>query len=304
MLFVALPMLLFYRLMYPVIQSFNWAANQILRLVGLRQAAESELAHSEEELRLILAHSQRLGKIALEEREMLERVFQYGDRKVRQIMVPRSEIVFLSTHRPLAENVELARQQEHSRYPLCNQELDQVLGMVLLKDLLWKLRESADFADLVSLKREILYVPENQPIHELMKQFQSRHIHMAIVVDEYGGTSGLVTMEDIVEELVGEIQDELDEETPKYLRNADGSVLMDGSLLIEEVEKILATELSDQHNDTVGGHLLSLIGRRPRIGDMVKAGDYSARIVDMKGLRISRILFTPLTGVERSPNHK
>src|SRR5512136_1287844 len=104
---------------------------------------------------------------------MLERVFQYGDRNVRQIMVPRSGIVFLSTHRSLAKNVELARQQEHSRYPLCNQELDQVLGMVHLKDLLWKLRESGDMVDLVSLKRDILYVPENQPIRELMKQFQS-----------------------------------------------------------------------------------------------------------------------------------
>jgi CBS domain containing-hemolysin-like protein len=302
MIFVALPMLIFYRVMYPLIRSFNGAANLVLHMVGLRPAAESELAHSEEELRLILAHSQRQGKIATEERDMLERVFDYGDRNVRQIMVPRSQIVFLSTHRSLAENIELARQQDHSRYPLCNQELDQVLGMVHLKDLLWKLREFGDLVDLASLKRDILFVPETQPIRVLMKQFQLRHIHMAIVVDEYGGTSGLVTLEDVIEELVGEIQDEFDEETPKYLRNTDGSILMDGGLLIEEAEKILATELSDQHNDTVGGHLLSIIGRRPRIGDTVQAGDYVARIVDMKGLRISKILFTPVPGRERSPD--
>jgi len=302
MLFVALPMLLFYRLMYPVIQSFNWAANQILRLAGLRPGEESELAHSEEELRLILAHSQRLGKIASEEREMLERVFDYGDRNVRQIMVPRNGIVFLSTHRPLAENVELARQQDHSRYPLCNQELDQVLGMVHLKELLWKLRESGDSVDLLSLKRDILFVPETQPIRELMKQFQSRHIHMAIVVDEYGGTSGLVTMEDVIEELVGEIQDEFDEEAPKYLRHADGSVTIDGGVLIDEAEKILSTELSDQHNDTVGGHLLSLIGKRPRVDDTVRAGDYTARIAEVKGMRISKIHFTPLGDDECVPD--
>ncbi|HEV8291174.1 MAG TPA: hemolysin family protein, partial [Tepidisphaeraceae bacterium] len=294
LLWAILPMQLFYYAMFPLIFFFRHSAKLMLGLVGLKSSSESALAHSEEELRLLLAHSQKHGAIQAEERDLLERVFLYGDRNVHQIMVSRNEIIYLSAARPLSENIEIARQQEHSRYPLCEKDLDHVIGMVHLKDLLWRLREAGDSLDLRTLKRDILFVPETQPIRELMKEFQRRHIHMAVVVDEYGGTSGLVTLEDVVEELVGEIQDEFDEEAPKYLRNPDGSILVDGRLLIDEAETLLGTELSDQHNDTVGGHLLSLIGRRPRVGDIVRAGNYQARIADVKGLRISKIVFTPI----------
>jgi CBS domain containing-hemolysin-like protein len=294
MLWVALPIRMFHLLMYPFITVFNTMANFVIRALGMQPASEVELAHSEEELRLILAHSQKVGVIASEERDMLERVFDFGDRNVHQIMVPRSDIVYLSSHRTLQDNVEVARQNEHSRYPFCAGDLDHIDGMVHLKDLLWRLNEADEAFDLESLKREILFVPATQPIRMLMKEFQRQHVHMAIVVDEYGGTSGLVTLEDIIEELVGEIQDEFDEEAPKYLRQPDGTFLVDGRLLIDEAEKILNTELSDQHNDTVGGHLLSRIGRRPRTGDVVVAGDYEARIIEVKGFRISKIVFSPL----------
>lgn len=296
MLFVAIPMKILYKVMYPVINGFNFFANLVIRFVGLKPASESELVHSEEELRMLLVHSQKSGIIPRKEQMMLERVFDFGDRNVHKIMVPRNEIIFLSTQKPLEENVKIARQLEHSRYPLCDQDVDHVIGMVHLKDLFFQLHEFGEVRDLNSLKREILYVPEGQPIRELMEEFQRRHVLMAIVVDEYGGTSGLVTLEDILEELVGEIQDEFDEETPRYFKNKEGSFLVDGRLLIEEAEKILATELSDQHNDTVGGHLLSLIGRRPQVGDSARAGGYVAEVKDMKGLRISKIVFTPITG--------
>jgi CBS domain containing-hemolysin-like protein len=287
------PLRWFCRISYPLVWLLNMTANLILRGCGLNRAPEHDSAHSEEELRLILAQSHRLGAIKTEERDLLERVFDFGDRRVHQIMVPRSDIIYLSTRRSLAENVELARQQEHSRFPLCDGDLDRVLGMVHLKDLLWRLREQGDHLDLLSLKRDIIFVPETQPIGALMKDIQKRHTHMAVVVDEYGGTAGLVTLEDVIEEIVGEIQDEFDEEAPKFLHHEDGSVLMDGRVLIDEAEKSLQVELSDEHNTTIGGHLLSLIGRRPRLNDHMDVPGYTARIVDIKGLRIAKILFQP-----------
>jgi CBS domain containing-hemolysin-like protein len=302
-LFVAPPLRLFYRVFYPALWFLNSSSSFILRLFRIAPATESELAHSEEELRLLLAESHRTGTLSASKRKLLENVFDYTRRSAKHIMVPRADIVHLSLLRSLAENLETIRQTQHTRYPLCGDDIDHVIGMIHAKDLFQPAEGLLDSNDLLKIKRDMLFVPESRPLELLQRDFQQRRVHMAIVVDEYGGTSGLVTFEDVLEEIVGEIQDEFDTEAPRMESTPEGYVV-DGLVLLEEIAARLGFEPPDHESSTLGGFVIARLGRIARIGDLVQIAGYTAKVIEMKGRRVSKVLLTataPEPGRDVSP---
>ena len=290
-LLVAPPLRLFYRVFYPALWFLNASSNWFLRLISVAPASDTELAHSEEELRILLAESHRTGTLSASKRKLLENVFDYTRRSAKHIMVPRADIVYLSLLRPLAQNLETIRQTQHTRYPLCADDIDHVVGMIHSKDLFQPVEGLDDAFDLTKLKRDILFVPENRPLEALQRDFQQRRVHMAIVVDEYGGTSGLVTLEDILEEIVGEIQDEFDTEAPRMESTPEGYVV-DGLVLLEEIATRLGVTLPENESSTLGGFVIAKLGRIARIGDSVSLDGYTAKVIEMKGRRVSKLLLS------------
>ncbi|MGH7897758.1 MAG: hemolysin family protein, partial [Candidatus Binatia bacterium] len=288
-LWVALPLRFLQFVFYPAIFVLNAAANMILALLGLGKNVRESLAHSEEELRIILAESARMGEVSGPKRRLLENVFTYSGRTAKEIMIPRAEIAYVSLARTWAENLQIIRTAHHTRYPLCTLGLDHVVGMVHIKDLFDAGTEITSSEDLVQRKREILFVPESGRVDELQRQFQQKRMHMAVVVDEYGGTAGLVTLEDVLEELVGEIQDEFDREPPKIQKTPEGQVL-DGLLLISEVNGKLGLGLEEADARTVGGYVTEELGRIARVGDRVRVNGRELRVLEMKGRRVAKVL--------------
>jgi CBS domain containing-hemolysin-like protein len=297
---VAVPLLAFRRMLYPALWLLNSSSNAFLRLIGINRAANSELVHSEEELRLLLAESHRTGALSSSKRKLLENIFDYTHRSAKHIMVPRAEIVYLTLRKSLAENFDIIRSNQHTRYPLCETDIDHVVGMLHTKDLFQPAEGVRDVRDLLRMKREILFVPETRPLELLQRDFQQRRVHMALVVDEYGGTSGLVTLEDILEEIVGEIQDEFDAEPPKMEATGDGYVV-DGLVLIDEIGDRLEIEIPEHESNTLGGFVIARLGRIARVGDVVRLNGYDIKVVEMKGRRVSKLLLTPAPEHERPP---
>jgi CBS domain containing-hemolysin-like protein len=297
---VALPLRVFYVLFYPALVVLNASSNAVLRLLRIEPAGSETLAHSEEELRLILAESAKAGAVSGSKRRLLENVFAYTRRTAQEIMIPRAEIAYLSLARSWEENLAVIRATEHTRYPLCTLSLDHVVGMVHVKELFYFRDEIRSSDDLLRHKREILFVPETITLDELQRQFQQKRLHMAVVVDEYGGTTGLVTFEDVLEELVGEIQDEFDREQPKIERTAEGEIL-DGLLLVSDVNGRLGLDLGTVEAKTLGGYITAELGRIARVGDRVPAGPgREFRVIEMKGRRVSKVLLTA-SGVAGAP---
>jgi CBS domain containing-hemolysin-like protein len=207
-LLVSIPMYFFYKASYPAIWLLDKASNRLLRIIGIRPVAEHERGHDAEELRRLLA-SAHGAKISSQERKMLDNVFEFAEHTAKQIMIPRADVVYLSISRSLDENLKIARESGHTRFPLCREELDSVVGLVHIKDLF---RSTTLPSSLEQVRREISLVPETLPLDRLLRKMRQGQIHMAAVLDEYGGVSGIVTFENVIEEIVGEIQDEFDSE--------------------------------------------------------------------------------------------
>jgi CBS domain containing-hemolysin-like protein len=221
---------------------------------------------------------------------MLHAIFDLGDLVVRQVMVPRTEIVAVEADAPLAEIIALVTQSTYTKFPVYDDNLDLILGIVHAKDLLRALQES-DCHDCTAraFVREAIYVPETIPVSELLKRFRINKQHIAIVLDEYGGTAGLVTLEDLLEEIVGEVSDPFDLDTPEIQTMPDGSILIDGLTLIEEVNQQLGLALADPHYDTIAGYVLGKLGRIPRPKDIVEVDGMRFHIESMDGLRIASL---------------
>jgi CBS domain containing-hemolysin-like protein len=288
------PMSLFFRVTRPFNKLCNWSYDIVQRALNLPPPEERANVHSPEELRLLLHESHRSGTLTLAERELLENAFDFSDRTVRQVMRPRGEIAYLSIQESLEKSLERAKKNGYTRYPLCADDVDHVVGLIHVKDLLWPEHELKSPKDLVEVKRDILFVPEMIGIPALLTEMRRKKVLMAIAVDEYGVVSGICTMEDILEELVGEIQDEFDQEHPEIRPTKDGGFLVEGTVLIEDLNRRLLLAVSDQANDTVSGHILSRLGRMASAGDSLNVENYLVRIVEVKNLRISKLLFTPI----------
>jgi CBS domain containing-hemolysin-like protein len=290
-LWVAIPLWFFFMVFYPVLAAFNSVSNWVLRLIGFSPTAEGEAAHSELELMMILERAHRAGRISTRRADLLRKFLTFPNRTARQVMVPRSEVYYLALERTLEQNLAIIRESGHTRLPLCEKGLDTILGLINVKDLLWR-AEASKQVDLRSLKREILFVPETKLIEELLKEFQQHRVHMAIVVDEYGVMSGLITLEDVIEELVGEIQDEYDQETPRVQPLADGSWRVDGAMSLLDFSQRFGLALEETGEATVGGLVVSKLGRIARVGDTVRIGAHLLEVTDVHRRRISAVRVT------------
>ncbi len=279
---IAMPLYVFYWISFPAIWLLNHAAGGVLKMIGLKSAGEEELAHSEEELRLLLSSSE-MGSQSKLKREILDNVFELSLRNARQVMVPRADVIHLSTSRPLEENLAIARQSGHTRFPLCERDLDSVIGLIHIKDLF---RNTARISDIANLARPVKFVPETTPLDRLLGRMQLERQHMVAVLDEYGGVSGIVTLENVIEEIVGEIQDEFDTDRPELAKRGEGLFTLSGSMLVVDLEDELGLELSTRNEDTIAGVVLSELGRRPRVGDRVALGRAHFEVLEVQGNRI------------------
>lgn len=291
------PLRVFYIAIFPALWLLNRTSNLVLRALRLPAPDHAEGKLSLEELRLLIAAS-LTGTEADQQREILERVIRATDRPVRAIMVPRVDMQILSLNEDFEAALGRIRRQGFSRYPVCTDDNpDQVVGYVYVKDLL--LREGRERPTLQSLKRDILIVPEGRTVGEILTEFQRTKIPIALVVDEYGGTSGLVTMEDAVAEIVGDITDELKGASqPRIVTESDGSVVVDGSLPIDDLE-LGGAKLPEQEDaDTVGGYVLGRLGRLAGPGDRIDVPGWAGIVEDVRQRRVHRVRFVKVASPE------
>ncbi len=294
-LFAVVPLYIFHRLGYPIIVLFNKAAKAILNVMGMKAANETELAHSEDELRMIVSASHRGGVLDQMESELIDNVFDFADRLAREVMVPRQDMCCLFTDDSFEENMRVVRETGHTRYPLCTEDKDHVIGMVHIRDLMDLDLNDAESKNLNAVMREILVVPEGMSVAKLLQFMRRKRTHLAVVADEYGGTAGLVALEDVLEEIVGDIQDEHDnDEEAEVRRFPDGSYEFDGKVLLDDVAELLNIRLEEPEEDTIGGYIFGSLGRRPEIGDKINIGDYTFEVLQVNGFRVVRVKAIPI----------
>ena len=289
MLTVALPMLIFHRVMYPFVWLLNHVANWVARRLGFEVASEGDEAHTEEEIRLLMEESHRKGLIDDTEVDFVDNVFDFTDLNVREIMTPRTDMVCVYLEDTMEENLKVILEEQLTRYPICHEDKDHIVGFLHVKDLM-KVMAEGRRPNLRRLARKALVVPESMDVSVLLKTMQKQRSQMAIVVDEYGGTSGMVTIEDIVEEIVGDIQDEFDEERPTAERRGQRVFSVDAKMLLEELDDILEVRIEDEDVDSVGGWLYDQIGTAPRVGQMAAGGGNTFFVEEIDGVRITRVL--------------
>ncbi|MEQ2529316.1 hemolysin family protein [Bacillaceae bacterium CLA-AA-H227] len=260
-LLFAKPIILFYKIMYPFIWFLNGSARVLVGLFGLKPASEHEVAHSEEELRILLSESYKSGEINKNELKYMNNIFEFDERIAKEIMVPRTEMVTISLDGTFDEILNTIKTENYTRYPVVDGDKDSIRGFINMKEFLtahFYLQTSKEEFDLEKFINPVIRVIENVPIHDLLVKMQKERIHMAILMDEYGGTSGLVTVEDILEEIVGEIRDEFDEdEVPEIRKLKEDHYIIDAKLRIEDVNNLLGTDLSEEETDTIGGWFLT-----------------------------------------------
>ncbi len=299
MLAVALPMLIFHRIMYPFVWLLNHVANWVTRHMGFEAATEGENAHTEEEIRLLMEESHRQGLIDDTEANFVDNVFDFTELNVREIMTPRTDMVVLYLEDSFEDNLAIIMEEQLTRYPICREDKDHIIGFLHVKDLM-KLMVEGKKPNLRKLARKALVVPESMDVNVLLKTMQGSHSQLAIVVDEFGGTAGMVTIEDIVEEIVGDIQDEFDEERPTAEARGNHVYSVDAKMLLEELEDILEIKIEDEDVDSVGGWLYDQLGGEPQVGQMAAAAGNLLFVEEVDGARITRVLVkleNPLTGV-------
>ena len=276
-------------LFYPLVAVTSALARGAVRLFGIRTVPVEDIARNEEELRRIVNASEKRGELDKVESTLIDNVLEFNDRVAREVMIPRQDMVCLFTDDTLEENLDTIRRSCHTRYPLCEEDKDHVLGMIHVRDLMDHTQDK-DF-DLRSILRNIVVVSENMSGAKVLQMMQDKRIQLAVVVDEYGGTTGLLTLEDLVEEIIGEIQDEHDQpEAAEVVRLPDGNYELDGEVLLEELDELLQVDLEDaDEDDTIGGYIFGVLGRKPVAGDEVTVAGWRFTILKMDHLRVDRV---------------
>lgn len=285
----------------PFIVAINWISNALLRLAGLPADLGHEESHSAEEIRSILSLSARSGHITAHEHEIAENVFRMMELEVRHIVVPRVDVVFLTLEHDLESNLERIRTSGHSRFALCRVGLDTIEGVLHAKDIL-EVMLRGEKPDLAAIARPPLFVPETMSLSGFLRELQASRQHSAIVIDEHGTAVGMAFREDALEEIVGPLGDEFDEDEPRLNALADGSFELPGRTPLPEVESRLGFELSEDDRDegehTIGGLVTARLDRFPRKGDTVQVGPYLVRITDVSRRRVQRLRMTPIRADE------
>ena len=293
-LFVAPFMKVFSYLLLPATYVFNGTANAFTRLLGYPPASESDETHSEDEIRTLVAQSARQGMLERDEEGMIRAVFELNDKSAREIMVPRPDVVALREDADLRELVSVAAAGRYSRYPVHQGgSPDRIVGAVHVKDVL-RTVEAVGSLDAQKtardLMRDVLTIPENRRIDEILEDLRGQDLQMAVVIDEWGSFEGLFTLEDIIEEIVGEIRDEFDDEERAVKVLGDGTYRMDGRIPLGEVNEALGTDFESQDFETVGGLVLGRLGRVPEAGDEVRLDGYLLRVDEVDGPRVAQIV--------------
>ncbi|MDI6784624.1 MAG: hemolysin family protein, partial [bacterium] len=292
-LWIAYPLKWFYKIFYPAIWLLNESAIRMLHLIGFRAVSETELAHTEEELRLIFSESHRVGKLSATGKQIMDNVLTFTHRQVKEVMVPRTNIVGLDIKTPAAEITKTAVDTGYSRMPVYRDALDHIAGIVYIKDIL-ALEENRELIILSDLLRPAFFVPETKLISELLRELQKKKIHMAIVVNEYGAVTGLVTLEDLIEEIVGEIQDEYDTEEERVLKLKDGSLSVDASMSLHDLREDYKIRLPENMPyDTLAGFMLDELAKIPLGGETVTYENQLFTVTKVEGHRLVRVKITP-----------
>lgn len=292
-LWLSKPLRLFYIACKPAIWFINVATDFTLHnVLRLKTASEQEVGHSEEELRVILAESSSESEVSPLGKEILINALDMRRRNVRDITTPRGEVVWLDLENSFEENLKIAQDSQHTRFPLCQGHLDNTIGQVHIKDLLRLTREKEP--DLTVIKREIFPVPEMMPLEKLLTFFLNKHAHLALVVDEYGGTVGIVTLDNVLEELVGEIQDEFDEEDMEYSKVSEDEFLVEGTLSLDELNELVGLELENPDVVTIGGYVTHQLGHLPQQGEKLRVEGYEVTITKGDGRRVEQLHFKRL----------
>jgi len=274
----------------PIISILNGTGNALLKLVGVKPASGHELVHSVNELKMLVTASAESGVVEEDESEMLHAIFDFGQLLVRQVMIPRTEIVAVEADMPLDDITRLVTENSYTKLPVYEGDMDQILGILHVKDLLRMITQEAEQSGTArSLVRETIYVPETLSVNQLLHQFRDNRQHIAIVMDEYGGTAGLVTLEDLLEEIVGEVRDPFEDETEEIQTMPDGTILVNGLMLIEDVNHHLGLNLIDPHYDTIAGYVMGKLGRIPKTGDVIESGGVRIKVEVMDGMRVERL---------------
>jgi len=289
MLWTSIPLRLFYIVFYPAIWTLNAASNLVLKLFRLPSPSTHEFSHSPEELKMIVKESGDSGMLSADSAQLMQRVLTFTTRTVKDIMVPRTNVVGLDIHARADEIMDIAIENGYSRMPVFDQTLDKIMGVVYVKDFL-AASENRSLIHISDFMRPAFFIPEGMKTGQLLKEFQKRKIHMAIVVDEYGMTTGLVTMEDVIEEIVGEIQDEYDTEEERIQRMADGSLVVDGTMSINDLTQYHNIHFPEKGEfESIGGFLLHRLGRIPTGGESVTFMDQTFIVADVEQHRINKV---------------
>jgi CBS domain containing-hemolysin-like protein len=286
---LAPPLLAFAWLMSPFTFVLNRSATVILRTFGLKANAADEAVHSADELRILVEQSQETGAIPSQDANLIEGVFEFSEKSAREVMTPRTDIDALPIEATLEETATFVEETQRSRYPVYEDSIDDIVGLVLAKDLLPVLHRPPDNFSLRSIARPIHFVPGSREVEEVLADFKRLKEHLAVVLDEYGGTAGLVTMEDLLEEIVGDILDEHDEPEEAAAPGSDQDVCVPGSLHIADLNERFALEVPEGDYTTIGGFVFGTLGRLPLVGDRVSAGGGVFTVRSMEGRRVDTL---------------
>jgi CBS domain containing-hemolysin-like protein len=288
--FVAPPMILVEWIFKPAIWLLNSSGNQILKLMGFQAASGHELVHSVEEIKMLMDASANQGMLEDAERDMLDAVFDLREMKVRQIMIPRTEMASLKADDTLRDLLTLQKSFSHGKFPVYENDVDHIIGVLYVRDVIEILAKGELGINIRRFVRPAIFLPETAAISTALAAFRSQRQHVAIALDEYGGTAGLLTLEDILEEIAGELPDQFEIDTkPEIARRPDNSWELSGLALIEDVNDALDLELVDENYDTIGGYVMGKLERIPQKGDEVKVGRVHLTVLEVDGMRIDRL---------------
>lgn len=296
-LWIARPLYYFWVLCLPAIKAFDFIASSVVRLFGIRAVKDSEVAHSEEEIKIIASESLKGGVLDSLETEIIKNAVEFGDTVAKEIMTPRKDLICLNKQKSYEENYKIMIDSKFTRFPYIDGSKDNVLGLIHIRDILQHSGEK-NFDKIV---RKIIIVPENSPISKILPMMNKERISAALVIDEYGGTAGLLTMEDIIEEIFGEINDEHDDKNLAYKKLDDKSYEFKGRFDIESVEELMEIAFDDETEQlTIGGYVFNLLGRLPVVGDVIEDENCIYEVLKMDGTTIGSVKVSLKNGKEEN----
>jgi CBS domain containing-hemolysin-like protein len=289
-LWISRPLRLFYLVFKPAIWLLNGLANWLLkRILRLDPVAESELAHSEEELRLILDESAKASKISKVSQEIVANAFEMRRRLVREVMTPRGEVVYLDSGLSFRDNLQRAKTARHTRFPLCADHFDRTIGLVHIKDILAQADEPEP--SLLAITKELLLVPEMMSLEKLLTRFRDQQAHLAVVLDEFGGNVGIVTLQQVIAEVIGQLPDEFGLERQEFERLNEEEFLVNGGMTLHELGDLAGLEWKDEDVTTVGGYIVRRLGHLPRVGEQVRIDGYIVTVEQADDRRVRQLRF-------------